>query len=404
MLKLFNPPATDFVDHYDQARFRLAWQVIIFLMIALFLTSLIFFFVDIIFFFQYIAGFVIVSFALYSLYKTRRYQSVSRFVVLSTFPLVGLSLFLIPNVPHVVEPLWLIAIAIFAYFSLGIKWGNSVVFAIIVLIGSYLIFQMPYNKVPEDYLTLPRRLGIILEISITLSVIAFFVRTAILAASTAEEQVREANIELSIQNQMVAAQNEEKTVLLQEIHHRVKNNLQVITSLLRLQSTELTGENAKEQFDDAISRIMTMSLIHQKMYQSESLSEINAQDYFQTLLDDLVKSSSVSFHVKPVVDIQIKVIDTTSIVPLALLLSELVSNSLKHAFQMKGQIDLMIKQIDERIHIHYADNGSWKTKESPKGFGLQLIELLTEQLDGSYKRTSDETGTVYLFELNLPKA
>jgi len=109
----------------------------------------------------------------------------------------------------------------------------------------------------------------------------------------AENDFRTLNNELQEQNSKVALQSEEKTVMLREIHHRVKNNLQVITSLLRLQSSEIEDPESKEKFDETIHRVISMALIHERMYKSENLSKIDLQGYVQSLSDELIQSYQI---------------------------------------------------------------------------------------------------------------
>jgi two-component sensor histidine kinase len=231
-------------------------------------------------------------------------------------------------------------------------------------------------------------------------IIGYFIYKFIQTTAYAESKLRSANDELNKQNELIRAQNEEKTVLLQEIHHRVKNNLQVITSLLRLQSGEIESEETQLHFEDAINRVMTMSLIHQKMYQENNLSKIDIADYFNTLIGDLIDSSSIKIPIEVSVVSDLERVGSKSIVPLALLVAELISNSLKHAFTEKGRINVSLKSGEgNEFILNYEDNGKWKEQSNENSFGLQLVQLLTEQLEGSFERVSTTSGTSYQFRL-----
>lgn len=218
----------------------------------------------------------------------------------------------------------------------------------------------------------------------------------------ANQKRKKAYEQLAKEKAIVDKQNTEKTALLQEIHHRVKNNLQVIISLLRIQSSELQSEEAKISFEDAIARIMTMSLIHQKMYEKESLSEIDLPDYLSTLFNDVVAANNRGLSITVKQDIRIPFIGPKTIVPIGLIVNELVSNSMKHAFDKNiGTIKLMMEKKDNNtFNLTYCDDGSWKENQN-NSFGLQLIEVFTEQLDGSFERFSDENGTTYTFLLRF---
>lgn len=214
-----------------------------------------------------------------------------------------------------------------------------------------------------------------------------------------ERTVLAINKDLTNQNEKIKAQDEEKSVLVKEVHHRVKNNLQIISSLLRMQSNEINNEEAKVHFEEAVNRVMSMALIHQKLYQGKSLSDIKLNEYFEELSVDLQEVYKNEKNIHFNFDIQIDKIGLKSIVPLGLLYNELVSNSLKHAFENKeqGEIKINITKNDEGYSFIYSDNGQWKGNVE-NGFGTELVETLTEQLDGSYNLNKTEDRTVYDFK------
>ena len=189
--------------------------------------------------------------------------------------------------------------------------------------------------------------------------------------------------------------------MLKEIHHRVKNNLQVITSLLRLQTRDLTNEETIKHFKEAIDRVGAMTLIHNQMYQSKDLDRIELEPYLESLSDNILSSYSLEIPVKIAFNIEVIYTKSSLIVPLALIFNELMSNSLKHAFTTKafGEIEVKIKEINEnQIQFVYRDNGEWKSPIKEDSFGLELIETLAEQLNGKLERTI-ENGTKYTFKL-----
>lgn len=397
----FKEPKHSYTDFYDIARFKSAWRVNIILCIGLFLISTFFSFFSVIAFIQYFSGFLISLTGLTYLFVTKRFIIVSYFNVIAALLLVISSMFFVRNNPHIIEPLWLIIIAIFAYFNLGKKVGHTVLAIISVSISFYFYFFLNQNETLQHPYSELQLIGLILEFSMCMFIIGYFIHIFINTTAHAEGKFRQANEELNEQYKMIRLQNEEKTVLLQEIHHRVKNNLQVITSLLRLQSAEIESEDAKVHFNDAINRVMTMSLIHQKMYQEKNLSQMDASDYFKTLIDDLIRSSSVQLPIQVNVTSNLDKVGSKTIVPLALLVAELVSNSMKHAFDHQGNIQITFSSNeDKQLKLTYEDNGSWKEQENKASFGLQLIETLTEQLDGEYSRNSTEKGTQYIFNLS----
>jgi two-component sensor histidine kinase len=397
---LLDTPNHSYNDFYDIARFRLAWRINIFLTFALFATSIFYFFHNTTTAIQYFSGFIIALTGVIYLIVTKKFKLVSFFMVICTLVLVVSSLYFVTNIPHFVEPLWLIIIAIFSYFNLGKQAGHLVLALVTLAISIYFYFFLNDNETLKNPLSYYDLIGTITELCLCLFIIGYFLFNFIETTADAEQKFREANDALNEQNKMIKLQHEEKTVLLQEIHHRVKNNLQVITSLLRLQSAEIESSETKTHFSDAINRIMTMSLIHQKMYQTKNLSQLDVSDYFKTLINDLIISSSVKIPIEISVHSHLEKVGSKTIVPLALLIAELVSNSLKHAFEDRGKIIVNLsEEKNNTFELMYKDNGVWKEKDTFNSFGLQLIETLIEQLEGS-KLLTTENGTEYLISLS----
>jgi two-component sensor histidine kinase len=188
----------------------------------------------------------------------------------------------------------------------------------------------------------------------------------------------------------VKASLEEKEVLLREIHHRVKNNLAVINSLVRLQSRRTKDETHRTMFEDTNKRIMSMTLAHDLLYRSKNLANISIGEYITKLVDHLVASSLVlgdSISVKKEIkDVSLS-LDTA--VPLGFLLTELVTNCLKHAFPAirRGKITISLLTADEKkFELVVADNGigipEGTDLTNTTSLGLSLVSTYVKQLDG----------------------
>ena len=203
------------------------------------------------------------------------------------------------------------------------------------------------------------------------------------------KEVREVNTNLR-------KQNNENTLLLKEVHHRVKNNLQIISSLLRLQKSELSDNNEIKKFDDAINRVMTMSLIHQKLYQDDNLSQIKLQDYIFDLANEIKGVFNEGKKIEITVKSEFEKINIKTLVPLGLILNELLSNSFKHSFKgEEGKVKIDItKGAQNKFYLEYNDFGSWGKEDNKAGFGLILVQTLSEQLDGGFVRN----GSLIKFE------
>lgn len=200
----------------------------------------------------------------------------------------------------------------------------------------------------------------------------------------------------------------EKNVLLGEVHHRVKNNLQIISSLLELQR----GAPGEERTDAVLltsqSRIRSMALIHEQLYSSERYGAVNLQQYVDELLPTLFHAyRSEGSRIKISKEVEPVEIDIDRAVPLGLIISEILTNSLKYAFpgNRSGEISVILRRTEKgKLEIILADDGiGWRTEEKQgKTLGLYLIQTLVNQLDGELYRESS-TGTRYEIILPLSK-
>ena len=190
----------------------------------------------------------------------------------------------------------------------------------------------------------------------------------------------------------------EKEVLLKEIHHRVKNNMQVISSLLNLQSSRIKNGEILEMFKESQDRIRSMSLIHERLYQSADLAKIDFSHYIQNLAAYLFQSYRIDPEAVVLnTDVHDVSLDINKAIPCGLIINELVSNSLKYAFpqskerdkkkRVKGQIDIQLTTDDGKVVLIVKDNGIGLPEdlniETANSFGLQLVTTLVAQLNGS---------------------
>ncbi|MHB8053804.1 MAG: PAS domain S-box protein [Candidatus Aminicenantales bacterium] len=191
--------------------------------------------------------------------------------------------------------------------------------------------------------------------------------------------------------EVIQASLREKEVLLREIHHRVKNNMQVISSLFNLQAGKTQNRECREILKDGQTRIRAMSLVHEKLYQSRDLSKIDLAVYIQSLVLHLFHVYLADSHqVRLETDFEEVYLDVNSAVPCGLILNELISNCLKHAFPVgrKGIIRLGVKHgPDETIILRVADDGIGFPKDfdfrQAEGLGLQITNLLVGQLEAT---------------------
>ncbi len=194
---------------------------------------------------------------------------------------------------------------------------------------------------------------------------------------------------------------EEKEALLREIHHRVNNNLQVISSLLSLQSDNVRDPRDHELFVESQNRVRSMAMIHEKLYQSDKFNSINFRDYLKTLINRLIYDYSQDLgHIDLELDIENVELNIETSVPCGLIINELVSNSLKHAFPQgrNGKIIVKFHKIKDKYVLMVGDNGIGPLEksvlESSKKLGFNLVKSLIKQLDASLEILESE-GTLY---------
>ncbi|MBK7104876.1 MAG: HAMP domain-containing protein [Ignavibacteriae bacterium] len=228
-------------------------------------------------------------------------------------------------------------------------------------------------------------------------------RTAELAESnTALEK------EISVRKkgeQLLQSSLSEKEVLLKEIHHRVKNNLQIISSLLYLQSKKFNNEEIQNIFKDSQTRVKSMSLVHEKLYQSKTLSHIDFREYIQNLTNYIFNSYKNNAHIRTVVDSEDVKLNIDTAIPCGLIINEVVSNSMKYAFPEnhnieKPKICVVLKKLDElKYNLIISDNGIGLPadfeKRTSKSLGFQLINSLVNQIEGSIQ-INNKVGTEYV--------
>ncbi len=211
--------------------------------------------------------------------------------------------------------------------------------------------------------------------------------------------------EKRIQNQLA-----EKEILLKEIHHRVKNNLQIIVSLLRLQSGSVDNAQMKEILKESRERVRSMALVHEKLYHTEKLADIDFSEYIRNLVEELSKAYRSD---NKVIDINLECesvsLEIDYAVPCGLVVNELISNAMKHAFpderKEKGNIHIILKKNGNQVELEVADNGVGLSSEfNPReadSLGLKLIYILVEDQLGGRVELNLEKGTAFkiLFRL-----
>ncbi len=214
-----------------------------------------------------------------------------------------------------------------------------------------------------------------------------------------EQIIEERTSEILDQKNIIEKSLAERESLLKEIHHRVKNNLQIIASLLYLQSGKFENEDFKKVLEEGQGRVRSMALIHQKLYENEDLKSIPFGEYLQELLGE-IKASFGAENVSLKIDADDIQFDVETAVPLGLIVNELATNAFKYAFEglEEGTFSIMLKKQGDQFQLEIADDGKGIPEEidirRTKSLGLRLVKMLSVQLEGEYEFET-KNGTVF---------
>jgi PAS domain S-box-containing protein len=210
--------------------------------------------------------------------------------------------------------------------------------------------------------------------------------------------------------QQLKAMLHEKEALLMEVHHRVKNNLQVISSLLKFQSNYVTDESSLRMFDESQGRIRSIALVHEKLYRSLDLARVDSAEYIRDLVVQLFRL----YHIPPTdialeMDVDEVMLDLDTAISCGLIINELVSNALKHAFSegREGKVRVSLQSQGNQLALSVSDDGVGLPDDldyrSARSMGLQLVNTLVEQLEGTLGVESTERGTVFRVTFAQPQ-
>ena len=395
----FYPNTESLNSFYDKGRFLLVWRIS-FVLLAIFIPlTIIYGFIDPHGVVTASAVVIIILIALVYLHKTKNYIPVFWFFTITGSLLGNFALYYVDNLTHYVDFVWIIVAILIAFIGLGNKAGFIIIILNCLGIGAFFFFFLnnhissiqprSFNTIISEYV----------ELLASFFVVAYLVHQFVSFQTKTQSALEEANSGLENQFNLISAKSKENETLIKEIHHRVKNNFQIIISLLRMQSMEMKTDEGKTHFKEAINRIMAMSLVHQKLYTEKELSQIDVKSYIEDLTNEIMMFSSKERKIEIKIETNVQGMDLISVVPLGLLINELVSNSLKHAFsdQSNNIIKIKIEDLENEYHFTYSDNGIWKENEKEtSNFGTELIDILTEQLNGT-KTLDTKNGTSYTF-------
>lgn len=364
---------------YHRERYNMTWRLSLAFTFIFAVLSALFFNSEPLAFLIYLTVFCLSVFSLIWLKYSSNYKVVIWLFSSSATALVIYSVNSIVDTMHYSDLLWIVNIILFAYVGLSKK--EALLFVVIhaLALTYFCIYELNHHLENIRVLTNVELMVTSIEI-----LFAFFVMAYLFHANIKFQN--HVQLELHALNSELERKNREITTLLMEVHHRVKNNLQIVVSLLRIQQSELNSEELRLQFQEAVNRVITISAIHEKLYKSKELSNLNFTEYITTLLNDFEdlfehRNMKLSF------ESSLESVDLKSVVPVGLILNELITNTVKHHNSSMEEINIHLKFTDESngfARLEYNDFNEWEGNS--KGFGLELIESLTEQLEGTITR------------------
>ncbi len=208
------------------------------------------------------------------------------------------------------------------------------------------------------------------------------------------------NKEMAIKNELISKSLGEKEALVQEVHHRVKNNLQIISSLLSLHSRSVHDKITTEALLESQSRVMTMSLIHQNLYKNGPSSRLEVKEYLNNLCRQIFDTYNIlGSKIKIHTDIQYGMVDVNLLVPLGLIVNELITNALKYAFEGRdaGFINITLGSVNEIMKLTVKDDGNgYNMEQNEGGFGHKLIDVFARKLEAEVIKKVDHGTSITL--------
>ena len=217
------------------------------------------------------------------------------------------------------------------------------------------------------------------------------------------EELRATLSQLKTSNEELNKRNNEKASLLKEIHHRVKNNMQIVSSLLNLSMQGTDTPQEAQVFKDCQARIRAMAMVHERLYTENDLTRIKAPDYVQSLTEELLAGFRPEGEVRVELDIADLEFEIDTFIPLGLILNELVVNALKHAFPngASGCINVQLHQQGEGHYLCVSDDGvgiaATQSEANSNAIGMELTRTFIDQLSGRMEQPETEKGTAFAF-------
>ena len=390
---------TDWQVYFEKMRYKLVLHLCYFFIVLMSILSIVNGFNGHFSAWPNVMAVVMCGIGVIMLKRTGNYFLVGAFCSIISLVIISTAFFTLQAI-HFLTPIWMIVNILFTFFALGKRWGVGILTAHFIALFAYIWTLHEGNILRVEHFSSNDLLTFTIEYGIVGLCIAYILVLYTQTARYSQQLMQKNNEVLIEQNTLISKQKEEMQVMLNEIHHRVKNNMQIVTSLLRLQASK-SGKENDPFYKEAIDRVGAMALVHEQMYQSQSLSNINLHQYVQDLSNNLMQSYSLNKQVRLNATIELKNLHAKTVVPFALLFNELFANSLKHAFSEDQEPVIALRLFSsggEGFVFEYGDNGKWK-EPTGETLGMEIIQAMTDQLEGKMALCRDDSGTHYRFEL-----
>lgn len=319
----------EIVEFQEEVRKRFVWNLYLITACVVFCLGIYNYLEDIPFYMFYLSvvPLDIICMILLKKLKDKHYKWIANLQFFIVSILLIWSVFSEEKLFHFQEALWMMIIVLSAFFVLGRRWGAFYLTMNIILYSIY--FNSGFISTIDFELALQPKMLFIwtVEITLALAVIGYIMIQFKKINQYAVDRTYKTLGKIKKEKRITESHNQEKTNLLLEVHHRVKDNLQIIVQLLKIQAKDVSSEEAKDGFQIAINRINAMALIHQQTYQKEDVVDTDIESYISTMITGLIQTISLDKKVELTMNIALQEINADRLVPLGLIINELTSNS-----------------------------------------------------------------------------
>ena len=370
---------------YEKARFILLWRYSLIFITTLPILALLNLDLDIRASIIFSVLFCIAVFALYFLHKFKRTQPMFWLFIISASSGLIYSMYSLKSTLHYSDFVWILCIILLAFIGVKYIYALIIVGVYTSVIAHFIFFELNEHLASLHIRNNAELISLIIEILLAFIIMCTLIDQNIKFQSYSFSELKKTN-------EILERRNQENVTLLKEIHHRVKNNLQIVVSLLRLQREKQHTNSDRDALGDAIKRVMSISLIHNKLYSSNELSKIMFDEYVRSLIDEISSFHLGTKQINLDLNNEIENVELNAMIPLGLIINELLTNSIKHSPIENASIDIKMtfKITDEKLlQFTYVDNGVWRDKDQ-SGLGLELIDSLSDQLEGEIEREGSQ--------------